>query len=141
MDTDPENVAKVREHLQSRGLYGPVSVDTFDGRRLPYAENLVNLIVAEDLPADVASDPWRWRRDVHLVGRDPIVLRRQHAIPVVLPDIVPRCGEPQQDEHRQHLSDLRRKSEATVRAQLDGLDPDLVISGSLSVETRQLNGC
>jgi outer membrane protein assembly factor BamB len=30
------------------GIYGPVSVDVFDGKRLPYVDNLVNLVVAED---------------------------------------------------------------------------------------------
>ena len=49
LDADQENVRKAREHILSRGLYGPVSVDTFDGERLPYADNLVNLVVAEDL--------------------------------------------------------------------------------------------
>jgi len=47
LDTDPANVAKARRHIQSLGLYGPVSVDTFDGERLPYADNLVNLLVVE----------------------------------------------------------------------------------------------
>jgi outer membrane protein assembly factor BamB len=49
LDADPENVRKAREYIRSRRLYGPVSVDTFDGERLPYADNLVNLVVAEDL--------------------------------------------------------------------------------------------
>jgi hypothetical protein len=30
------------------GIYGPVSVDTFDGQQLPYADSLVNVIVASD---------------------------------------------------------------------------------------------
>jgi len=49
LDTDAENVDRARRHIRSLGLYGKVSVNTFDGRRLPYAESLVNLIVAEDL--------------------------------------------------------------------------------------------
>ncbi len=49
LDADPENVRKARKHIQSIGMYGLVSVDTFDGERLPYADNLVNLVVAEDL--------------------------------------------------------------------------------------------
>jgi len=47
LDTDPARVAAAREHIINKGVYGPVSVDHWDGRRLPYAENLVNLIVAE----------------------------------------------------------------------------------------------
>jgi len=46
LDTDAENVQRARQHIQSLGCYGEVSVDTFDGRRLPYADNLVNLVVA-----------------------------------------------------------------------------------------------
>ncbi len=49
LDTDPARVARAREHLLSRGLYGKVSVRTFDGCRLPYVDGLVNLVVADDL--------------------------------------------------------------------------------------------
>ena len=49
LDTDPTNVEKAREHIRSRGLSGKVSVDTFDGQRLPYVDNLANLVVAETL--------------------------------------------------------------------------------------------
>ncbi len=49
LDTDAKNIKQARAHIQSRGLYGNVSVDRFDGKQLPYIENLVNLVVAEDL--------------------------------------------------------------------------------------------
>ena len=49
LDAEAANVEKARRHLQALGACGPVSVDRFDGRRLPYADNLVNLVVAEDL--------------------------------------------------------------------------------------------
>ncbi len=49
LDTDEANIAAARKMLRSQDLYGRASVDRFDGKRLPYAENLVNLIVAEDL--------------------------------------------------------------------------------------------
>ncbi len=48
LDTDAQAVRTAREHIRKLGIYGPVSVDTFDGKRLPYADNLVNLVVAED---------------------------------------------------------------------------------------------
>ena len=48
LDTDAERVASARGHIRSLGMYGPVSIDTFDGRRLPYLDNLVNLIVVSD---------------------------------------------------------------------------------------------
>ncbi len=49
LDPDSEVVAKARKHIQSLGLYGRVSVEILDGTDLPYADNLVNLLVAEDL--------------------------------------------------------------------------------------------
>jgi outer membrane protein assembly factor BamB len=48
-DTDAENVAAARKYVQSKGLYGPVSVDRWEGRQLPFVDNFVNLVVAEDL--------------------------------------------------------------------------------------------
>jgi outer membrane protein assembly factor BamB len=55
LDVDAESVRKARAHIQELGIYGPVSVDRFDGKRLPYADNLVNVVVGEDL-GDVASE-------------------------------------------------------------------------------------
>jgi SAM-dependent methyltransferase len=49
LDADPSNVATARKHIQSTGLYGVVSVEQWAGDRLPYVDNLVNLIVANDL--------------------------------------------------------------------------------------------
>ncbi|MFP4057614.1 MAG: PQQ-binding-like beta-propeller repeat protein [Candidatus Brocadiia bacterium] len=55
LDADPAQVRAAREHIHSLGLYGPVSVATFDGKRLPYVGNLVDVIVAGD-GATVARD-------------------------------------------------------------------------------------
>ena len=52
---DPKNVDEARHHIRSRGLYGKVSVDQWSGTQLPYARNLVNLLVAQDL-ADISID-------------------------------------------------------------------------------------
>jgi outer membrane protein assembly factor BamB len=55
LDVKEGNVAAARRHADSLGLSGKVSFDTFDGKRLPFADNLVNLIVAErigDVPMD-----------------------------------------------------------------------------------------
>ncbi len=49
LDPSAENVRRAREYIRSRGLYGRVSAATLRGRKLPYAENMVNLLVAEDL--------------------------------------------------------------------------------------------
>jgi len=45
LDTDSAKVDRAREHIRSKGLHGNVSAATFDGEHLPYADNLVNLIV------------------------------------------------------------------------------------------------
>ncbi len=49
LDTDPKNVARARKYVHERGLYGGVSIDTFDGRNLPYVDNMVNLLIADKL--------------------------------------------------------------------------------------------
>ena len=51
LDADAANVAAARKHIRSLGVYGKVSVMKLTGARLPYAENLVNLLVSEDLGA------------------------------------------------------------------------------------------
>lgn len=48
LDTDAKNVDAARKHIQSLGLYGSVSVAQWDGQRLPYIENFVNLIVVSE---------------------------------------------------------------------------------------------
>jgi len=49
LDTDGAKVEQARRTIRSKGVYGEVSVARFDGKRLPYAGNLVNLLV---LPGD-----------------------------------------------------------------------------------------
>jgi len=41
----------IRKAVRPRGMYGTVSATTWDGRRLPYTDNLVNIIVVNDYPA------------------------------------------------------------------------------------------
>jgi len=48
LDTDPETVKKARASIKKSGLYGRVSVARFDGKNLPYVDNLVNRIVISD---------------------------------------------------------------------------------------------
>ena len=49
LDADRANVARARAYVESLGLYGDVAIDEWVGPALPYADNLVNLLVAEDL--------------------------------------------------------------------------------------------
>ncbi len=48
LDRDPLKIAAARDHIQSQGLYGRVSVEHFDGESLPYTDNLINLLIVED---------------------------------------------------------------------------------------------
>jgi outer membrane protein assembly factor BamB len=56
LDADIENIRKARRYIRAMGIYGQVSVDSFDGQRLPYADNLVSLVVAEDLHNNLISE-------------------------------------------------------------------------------------
>ena len=49
LDTDPTVVQQARRRIRSGGHYGVVSVDRLRGTRLPYVDNLVNLVVSENL--------------------------------------------------------------------------------------------
>ena len=55
LDSDPQNVVRAREEIRRHGLYGKVSVDRLCGTRLPYIDNLVNLVIAANL-GDVPLD-------------------------------------------------------------------------------------
>jgi len=59
LDTSESKVQTARQYLQSLGVYGPVSVETLAGERLPYIDNLVNLVVSEDLGAIATSEVMR----------------------------------------------------------------------------------
>jgi len=47
---DAEQCAAMRAAIRSAGMYGTVSVDTVTGARLPYTDNLVNIVVVDDYP-------------------------------------------------------------------------------------------
>ncbi|MHC4981716.1 MAG: outer membrane protein assembly factor BamB family protein [Planctomycetota bacterium] len=49
LDPDAENIQKARRHIRALGLYGKVSAEQWTDDHLPYTDNLVNLLVAEDL--------------------------------------------------------------------------------------------
>ncbi len=49
LDADAGNIARARAYIHSLARYGRVSVERSRGNRLPYADNLVNLLVSADL--------------------------------------------------------------------------------------------
>ena len=48
LERDGKLVARAREHIQSLGRYGRVSVESWPGGKLPYADNLVNLVYTRE---------------------------------------------------------------------------------------------
>jgi len=48
LDPDAARVARARRRIQSLGLYGPISVEQFSAKVLPYTDNLINLVVVQD---------------------------------------------------------------------------------------------
>ena len=92
LDTDAGKVRRARGHIQSLGLYGRVSVDSFDGRQLPYVDDLVNLLVAGDLGAVslvVVEEP---RRPGGAAKRPHQILLGQR--PLRLPPLSNQLGRP-----------------------------------------------
>ncbi len=59
LDEDTLNVARTRARIYSLGLGGRVSAAAWDGRTLPYVDNLVNLVIAEDLGNVALSEVMR----------------------------------------------------------------------------------
>ncbi|MEO2019509.1 MAG: methyltransferase domain-containing protein, partial [Fuerstiella sp.] len=49
LESDPTNVQVARKRIRDAGDYGEVSVVKFNGKLLPYVDNLVNLFVTEDV--------------------------------------------------------------------------------------------
>ncbi|MGM0490396.1 MAG: PQQ-binding-like beta-propeller repeat protein, partial [Planctomycetota bacterium] len=49
LDTHADRVAEARARIRNLGSYGDVSVDTFDGKHLPYGRDTVNLLVASGM--------------------------------------------------------------------------------------------
>jgi len=55
LDRDAEDVQGARQYIQAKGLYGKVSVEQWRGDKLPYADDLVNLLVVEN-PDEIARE-------------------------------------------------------------------------------------
>ena len=49
LDTDADAIAAARVRFRSQDVSGVVTAGVFDGRRLPYVDNVVNLVVADEL--------------------------------------------------------------------------------------------
>ena len=47
LEKDRAKIGRVREYLSSQGIQGQATIREFDGRHLPYIDNLVNLVVVD----------------------------------------------------------------------------------------------
>ncbi|MHC4742805.1 MAG: outer membrane protein assembly factor BamB family protein, partial [Planctomycetota bacterium] len=48
LEADPAKVTRARADINADGRYGKVSIEQFSGSKLPYTDNLINLIVVRD---------------------------------------------------------------------------------------------
>jgi outer membrane protein assembly factor BamB len=69
---DATTLKKARAHVRSKKRYGRVSLDTGSLRRLPYASNLVNLLVVENSGA-LAGKGFSWAEAARVVSPNGIV--------------------------------------------------------------------
>jgi hypothetical protein len=56
LDVNEKRISRIRRSLRSDGMYGKVSAAVFDGKNLPYADNLVNLLVIKDPQCQVHKE-------------------------------------------------------------------------------------
>ena len=49
LDRSAENAAAARDYFSRKGVFGPVSASLLRGGALPYPDNTVNVLIAEDL--------------------------------------------------------------------------------------------
>ncbi|MHC4353705.1 MAG: class I SAM-dependent methyltransferase, partial [Planctomycetota bacterium] len=59
LDADAAKVAEARRTVREAGLSQSVWVDELEGSRLPFTENMVNLLIAEDLSAVTINEVMR----------------------------------------------------------------------------------
>jgi outer membrane protein assembly factor BamB len=73
LDADATQVEAAKQLIQSKGAYGKVAVDVFDGESLPYVDSLVNLLVVLDSECTISDDEMDRilaPRGVGIVSRD-----------------------------------------------------------------------
>ena len=70
LDTDPGKVALAREKIAAAGKYGKISVAQFDGKTLPYVDDLLNLIVVRSADSSLHNEIHRVLapRGISIVG-------------------------------------------------------------------------
>ncbi len=105
-------VAAAREHIRSLGLYGKVTIDRWEGNRLPYIDNLVNLVLVTSGPsspgASAAASEWQVAREEidRVLAPDGVVVQLAPETQDLKPETLrrkPRPGE--MDEWTHYMYD------------------------------------
>jgi len=55
LECDQRKIVEIRDHIHEAGLAGTVSVSHWDGKSLPYIDNLVNVIMVSDVGCQVSG--------------------------------------------------------------------------------------
>jgi len=95
LDRNANNIEKARLYISSQELYGRVSVMAFNSDRLPYADNIVNLVVAEKTDGISTEEIQRV-----LVPNGIVLIRKGQKWQKTLKPVPPEI-----DEWRQYLHD------------------------------------
>jgi len=56
LDENADAVEAAKGHIASKDVYGQVSAETYDGKNLPFGDNIVNLVVVEDAAQVTAAE-------------------------------------------------------------------------------------
>ena len=88
LDRDATKVDRARDHVRSRGLYGPVAIDRLKDHRLPYIDGMVNLVVAEELGGVAMEEVLRVLapRGVACLKKDGAWTRTVKPVPAAIDD-------------------------------------------------------
>ena len=121
LDGSADNVEMARDYIRSLDLYGVVSINHFDGERLPYVDNLVNLIVVEDqgqvsmeeimrvlapLGAAYIKQDASWQTNIDAIQPSTIMRPRTSAQQLLVASASIHKPWPEEiDEWRQHFHD------------------------------------
>ena len=91
LDTSMEAVDTARRTIRGLGRYGPVSVARLRGPQLPYADNLVNLLVVSHQWSVVSVPPGRWPdrsgRETSNIERPTSNVERKRRLPTSTLDV------------------------------------------------------
>jgi len=123
LDTDLAKMEQARKAIQARGLYGPVSVDRFEGDKLPFVDNLVNLMVVSDSSRQVSDEEL-----MRVVAPGGVLCTFSHSPLTIRHSVKPRPAEIDDWTHWLHGPDnnaVSRDRQVGVSSSLQWIMPPL----------------